>query len=220
MLEVAETFISINGEGTHSGQLAYFLRFFGCNLHCTYCDTMWANESTVPCRHLTAEDIYSEIINSGIKNVTITGGEPLYRKGIYELLSMLGNNSEIYTEVETNGSIFLEPFMKLNNRPSFTMDYKLPSSGMETAMCIDNLPLLEKKDTVKFVAGNIGDLEKAKDIIDKYRLTEKCNVYISPVFGKIEPADIVEYMKKNKMNYVTLQLQIHKFIWNPNAKGV
>ena len=220
MLEVAETFISINGEGTHSGQLAYFVRFCGCNLNCSYCDTMWANKPNVPCSHLTAEEIYSQILESGIKNVTITGGEPLYRKGIYELLYMLSNNPGIYTEVETNGSIFLQPYMNLINRPAFTMDYKLPSSGMEGAMCVDNLMMLEKKDTVKFVAGSIGDLERAKEIIDKHCLCKRCNVYISPVFGKIEPADIVEYMKNNKMNNVTLQLQIHKYIWDPNAKGV
>ncbi|MBQ1393120.1 MAG: 7-carboxy-7-deazaguanine synthase QueE, partial [Lachnospiraceae bacterium] len=114
----------------------------------------------------------------------------------------------------------LKPFMVLNNCPSFTMDYKLPSSGMEDAMCIDNLLSMKKKDTVKFVTGNFEDLDRAKEIIDKYQLTEKCNVYISPVFGKIDPADIVEYLKNNKMNYVTMQLQMHKFIWNPNAKGV
>ena len=87
-------------------------------------------------------------------------------------------------------------------------------------MCLENLNLLEKKDTLKFVVGSLQDLDRAKNIIDKHNLTYRCAVYISPVFGKIEPSTIVEFLKQHRMNGVTLQLQIHKIIWNPNAKGV
>lgn len=220
MLDVAEMFVSINGEGTHSGQLAFFVRFCGCNLCCSYCDTMWANQPNTPRRQMTAEEIYSEILSSGILNVTLTGGEPLNREKISELLELLARNERLYVEIETNGSIPLRPFMSLKNRPSVTMDYKLPSSGMEQAMCTENITLLDKKDTLKFVAGSIQDLERARSIINEYGLTERCAVYISPVFGKIQPSEIVEFMKKYRMNSVTLQLQMHKFIWDPNAKGV
>lgn len=220
MLDVAEMFISINGEGTHSGQLAFFVRLCGCNLRCSYCDTMWANQPDVPHIKMTAEEIYEEICKSKIHNVTVTGGEPLNKEGISELLELLAKDRRLYVEIETNGSIPLKPFMSIENRPSMTMDYKLPSSGMEKSMCIENLTLLEKKDTLKFVAGSIQDLERARSIINKYKLIERCSVYISPVFGKIQPDEIVEFMKQHRMNGVTLQLQIHKFIWEPNAKGV
>ncbi|MBR1443103.1 MAG: 7-carboxy-7-deazaguanine synthase QueE, partial [Firmicutes bacterium] len=87
-------------------------------------------------------------------------------------------------------------------------------------MNTDNFKLLKKEDTVKFVCGSISDLEKSKYIMDKFLLYGKCALYISPVFGMINSADIVEFMKKNKMNDVKLQLQLHKYIWDPDKKGV
>ena len=87
-------------------------------------------------------------------------------------------------------------------------------------MCSDNFGCLEKHDTVKFVSGSMEDLERAVEVIESHHLTERCHVYISPVFGKIEPADIVEFMKEKKLNDVRLQLQLHKFIWDPDKKGV
>ncbi len=101
-----------------------------------------------------------------------------------------------------------------------TMDYKLAGSGMETFMRLQNFSELQPQDTVKFVAGSIEDLEKTRQIIQEYGLTQKCHVYISPVFGAIEPADIVEYMKAHQMNGVRMQLQMHKFIWAPDERGV
>ena len=108
----------------------------------------------------------------------------------------------------------------MSNPPSLTMDYKLPSSGMEQHMNTDNFKLLTVKDTVKFVCGSQEDLQKAHSIIQEYRLTERCGVYLSPVFGKIAPEEIVDFMKENKLNDVKIQLQMHKFIWTPEMKGV
>jgi 7-carboxy-7-deazaguanine synthase len=217
---VAEMFASINGEGYRAGQPAFFVRFTGCNLRCSYCDTKWANDKNAPCKVLTAMQIYDEIKKSGIKNVTITGGEPLWREGIKDFLKLIASDKDLSAEIETNGSIDIEPFCDIKNRPSFTMDYKLPSSKMEEHMCTKNFTLLEEKDTVKFVSGSEKDLEKALEIIEKYKLVGKCHVYISPVFGSIEPSEIVDFMLKNKMNGVNLQLQMHKFIWDPNKRGV
>ena len=87
-------------------------------------------------------------------------------------------------------------------------------------MFIKNFDVLNKNDTVKFVSGSIEDLKRAKDVIEKYNLTQKCGVYISPVFGQIEPAEIVEFMKENLMNDVNLQIQMHKVIWDPDKRGV
>ncbi len=217
--KVAEMFSSINGEGTKAGQLSVFVRFAGCNLNCDYCDTQWANKPDTDYKIMSANEIISKILETGIKNVTITGGEPLYQKGIYEFLELI-SKEPLSVEIETNGSIDLKHFNNIKNRPSFTMDYKLKSSGMENYMLLSNFDILKKTDTIKFVSGSIEDLQICLNIINKYSLTSKCNIYISPVFGKIAPSDIVDFMLKNKMNYINLQLQLHKYIWDPNKRGV
>lgn len=217
---IAETFSSINGEGTKAGQLAFFIRFTGCNLNCSYCDTKWANEKNAEFIPMTAEKILGAAKNSGIKNITVTGGEPLIQKEIIPLLKLLCENN-FNVEIETNGAADISEAAKIfPNRPAITLDYKLPSSGMEKFMRMENYDFLDKKDTVKFVAGNISDLEKAAEIISKYNLTEKCHVYLSPVFGKIIPEDMVNFMLGKKLNGVNLQLQLHKIIWDPDKRGV
>lgn len=217
---VAESFVSINGEGTHAGQLAVFIRFCGCNLACSFCDTMWANEPDTPYTGMTAKEICQMVQKTGVKNVTITGGEPLLQPDIAQLLALLAETSDRYIEIETNGSIYLAPFVSISPSICFTMDYKLPGSGMEAQMCIDNFALLKPQDTVKFVAGSRNDLTRALEIIRQYDLTHRCHVYFSPVFGRIEPVEIVEFMMEHTLNDVNLQLQMHKVIWDPNKRGV
>ena len=114
----------------------------------------------------------------------------------------------------------LTPFRDISENVSFTLDYKLQGSGMEKHMNLDNYEDLRREDTVKFVVSHKEDLDKTRQIIEEYKLTEKCNVYISPVFGRIEPVDIVNYMVEHKMNKVNMQLQMHKIIWDPEMKGV
>lgn len=218
--KVVEIFESINGEGKKAGQLALFIRFQKCNLNCSYCDTKWANSDDSPYTLMNLEELYKKVVESGIKNVTITGGEPLLQENIEIFLKKLAENPEINVEIETNGSINLKRFGEIKNAPSFTMDYKLPKSNMEKFMDLENFKYLKEKDTVKFVVSNIDDLERAREIIEKYSLVEKCAVYISPVFGKIELSFMVDFMKKYKMNGVNMQLQIHKIIWDPETKGV
>ena len=218
--EVAEYFVSINGEGPLAGQLAVFVRLKGCNLACEYCDTKWANEPDAAFRAMTAEEIHQAIKETGVHNVTLTGGEPLARPHIAGLLEELAADPELHVEIETNGSADIGRFSRISIPPLFTMDYKLPSSGMEKFMNTDNFSYLCKDDTVKFVAGSHNDLETAYQIIEKYNLIKKCHVYISPVFGSINPEDIVEFMKQKKLNDVNLQLQLHKIIWSPDKKGV
>ncbi|WP_027623354.1 putative 7-carboxy-7-deazaguanine synthase QueE [Clostridium lundense] len=218
--KVVEKFISINGEGTLSGQLAVFIRFAGCNLNCSYCDTAWANKKDASYEWMTSKDIYEYIKSTGVRNVTLTGGEPLLQEGLIELLEIISKDKKLHVEIETNGSVLIDKFSNLENPPSFTMDYKLTSSNMEGKMELGNFKYLTKKDTVKFVSGTIEDLQKTKHIIDKYNLVDKTNLYISPVFGKISMDNIVEFMKANKMNGVNLQIQLHKIIWDPNERGV
>lgn len=219
MFPVVEKFVSINGEGAHAGELAAFIRFRGCNLSCSYCDTSWANCENAPADMETAEELSAWVAETGVKNVTLTGGEPLLNRDCRGLTALLMEQG-CRVEIETNGSISLEELAASEYRPVFTMDYKLPSSGMEEFMCKDNFGLLGCHDTVKFVSGSIEDLERAAEIINEYSLDERCHVYISPVFGEIEPSDIVDFMEERRMNKVRLQLQLHKFIWEPTRRGV
>ena len=199
--KVVEIFESINGEGMRAGELAVFVRMKGCNLSCNYCDTVWANSPDCEFEDMTAEQIVDRVRKSGIKNVTLTGGEPLLQKDADKLLEVFSSEKDIRIEIETNGSIDLKPFLQFEN-VSFTMDYKLPESDMEKYMNTDNFKILRKKDTLKFVASSVNDLKKAKEIIEKYELIGKVNIIFSPVFGKIELTDIVDFLKDNKLNDV------------------
>ena len=154
-MKVVEKFTSINGEGTRAGELAVFIRFKGCNLRCSYCDTMWANEPECPYKEETPEEILNYVLGTGIHNVTLTGGEPLLQKDIRDLIHLL-LQAGLQVEIETNGAVDLAAFCE--ERPVFTMDYKLPSSGCEDHMITENMELLEKNDTVKFVSGSQEDL--------------------------------------------------------------
>lgn len=219
--KVVEKFISVNGEGPYAGELAVFIRFKGCNLACSYCDTKWANDADCKAEILTKEEIVDFVKQTGIHRVTLTGGEPLLQPGIMILVEELLMQEEVSVEIETNGSIDLEPVSKRKtNRISLTMDYKLPSSGMEVYMRKENLALLDQIDAVKFVAGSQKDLELVWTILKEYDLCNKTKVHISPVFGKIKPESIVDWMKDHKLNQVSLSLQMHKVIWGSEAKGV
>ena len=217
--KVAEKFVSINGEGPRAGELAVFLRFCSCNLNCSYCDTRWANTTHVKYELVSAEELVEYVKSTGVKNVTLTGGEPLLQADIARLIVLLGK-SGADVEIETNGSIILKDIALLSPRPVITADYKLPSSEMETYMLTENFSYLTLRDSVKFVVGDFRDLERAEEIINEYGLTNRCHVYFSPVFGKIKPEEIVEFIKNRKLNGVRLQLQLHKIIWHPDMRGV
>lgn len=218
--KVVERFVSINGEGRKAGEPAVFIRFAGCNLNCSYCDTRWANDKDVSYEELTENEIYDYIKRTEIKNVTLTGGEPLMVDDIDKLLLILSLDDSIAVEVETNGSVDIAEFKALTDNISYTLDYKLPGSGMEDSMCISNYNYINKNDTVKFVVSSKQDLSRALEIIYTYALCEKANVYLSPAFGRIEPEEIVDFMLENNMNNVKLQLQLHKFIWDADMRGV
>ena len=233
---VVEQFVSINGEGRRAGQLACFIRFAGCNLNCIYCDTKWANEPDVSYEEYSVEELYQSIKESRVKNITLTGGEPLIQPGIDKLLEKLRQDSSLRIEIETNGSVDIRAFMLPDEQVSygtvekakvrkdnvsFTLDYKTSVSGMEDRMYLCNYENVRAQDTVKFVVGSVEDLEKAKQVIDNYNLVEKgCGIYLSPCFGAIEPSEMVDYIVEHNINDVNIQLQLHKFIWNPDKRGV
>ena len=226
MLQVVEKFVSINGEGTNAGRIAAFLRFAGCNLNCSFCDTRWANGENAAFQEKTSHQLAEYVREQGVRFVTLTGGEPLLQKDIMELTKELLDIEGLTIEFETNGSMPLEELDRLRTecdqqeRVLFTMDYKLPGSGMQKAMRTENFSLLKKKDTVKFVAGSTEDLDTMKQVVKTYGLGETCHVYVSPVFGRIEPSAIVDYIIEEQLHEVTMQLQMHKFIWDPDKRGV
>lgn len=208
--KVNEIFDSIEGEGKRAGELATFIRLTGCNLRCSYCDTGYAfSEGT----QMTVPDILGHVHYS---NVTLTGGEPLCQN-VSDLIDRLKSH---VVNIETNGSIPLQAFADYSN-VFFTIDYKCGSSGMSDKMYLRNFSKLRKRDVLKFVVGSREDLEEAVDIYQKHHVRESgCLVYVSPVFGQIEPSCIVAFMKEKGLQKWRLQLQLHKFIWNPYERGV
>lgn len=219
-MRVAEIFESINGEGPRAGQRALFLRFAGCNIRCAYCDTAWANETGFAGTQMSEEEILALIRQAGVRNITITGGEPLLQREMPSLLAGIAADGAYLAEVETNGAVALEPFFPVSDSVSFTMDYKLPGSGMEAAMQQGNFRLLRPVDSVKFVVSDIRDLERAREVIATERLQGRCHIFLSPVYGSIHPEQIVDYMKENRLDQVNLQLQLHKIIWDSDRRGV
>ena len=218
-MRVVEKFVSINGEGQRAGEPAAFVRFQGCNLCCSWCDTKWANVPDCPYEEMSPAEVAAWADETGITNVTLTGGEPLLQKEMGELLPLLLADKKHRVEIETNGSVDIAPFCE-KDRPAFTLDYKLPGSGCEARMNTANYGLLRSEDTVKFVIGSREDLERAKEIMEQYGLIGRCQVYLSPVFGQIEPAEMAAFLTEHRMNGVRMQIQIHKVIWDPEKRGV
>lgn len=216
-MKVIEKFVSINGEGLKSGELATFIRFANCNLRCPYCDTKYSYIN--PCfTEESIEDIVNYIQAQNVNNVTLTGGEPLIQEGIDELINRLSHLG-YRVELETNGSVDISKYVGLPG-VTFTVDYKTLSSKMTKFMLLENYKYLTKNDVVKFVCGTHEDLEDAKRIIKKYELDKITNPFISPIWGEIEFSHIVDFLKENNLNNVRLQLQIHKIIWDKDKRGV
>lgn len=219
IFEIVEIFESINGEGPKAGELAVFVRMKGCNLDCSFCDTAWAKEKDAEATYMTTEEILEEIASFGVKNVTLTGGEPMEKKGILTLIMALVDKG-YQVEVETNGSIDLREYALLADIVLFTIDYKLPGSGMEDHMVLENFLYFGEKNVIKFVVSDHTDLERAYELCENELRESRCQIYLSPVFGKIEPVEIVEFMKEKKWGKARLQLQLHKIIWDPEKRGV
>jgi 7-carboxy-7-deazaguanine synthase len=222
MFNIVEKFLSIDGEGPSSGELATFIRFQGCNLRCSWCDTTYSWDKESICEVLNTQEIYNYIKENKVTNVTLTGGEPLIQNNIDGLLELLNEDNNLKVHIETNGAVNIESFKKRHkkNNISYIVDFKLPSSNMMNKMDLNNLKTVEENDVYKFVIGSNEDLQTAYDIIIKYDLTSKCLVYLSPVSGKIDMQEIVEFMKDKKLNKIRLQVQLHKIIWDKNARGV
>jgi 7-carboxy-7-deazaguanine synthase len=233
-MPVIEIFASIDGEGRRAGELTTFIRFAKCNLNCTYCDTKHAltEEGTM----MSLADIVNKVAELGLRNITITGGEPLLQKLLPDLIHGLLDSDIVGFEtdinIETNGSVdinvLLRPFGKNRKNLWFTMDCKSITSGMNAKMLdVIDMCHLRHWDIVKFVVGSKEDLDDAHTrMINMNRLYKMLGqdtpmYYFSPIFGEIEPKEIVEFMLKHDLqDRIRMQLQMHKIIWPPEMRGV
>ena len=209
MLKVNEIFYSIQGESSYAGFPCIFIRLTGCNLNCTYCDTRYAFKKGT---NMTIEKILKSVNQFECPLVEITGGEPLLQAETSQLAQRL-SDSGYRVIVETNGTQNID---RLPVNVSCIMDIKCPGSGEEKKTDWANIHRLDRNDEVKFVLTSRADYLWATEIIRGYGLTEKVPILLSPVLGKLEPAEIARWMLEDGLD-VRLQLQMHKIIW-PEGK--
>ncbi len=213
-LRITEIFLSIQGESTHAGRPCSFVRLTGCPMRCVWCDseyTFTGGERT------SFENIFAKVEEFGCNLVEVTGGEPLAQKSIFQFINTLCNrNYEVL--VETGNFVSTE---EVDSRASIILDIKCPASGEAERNYWDNIERLRReKDEVKFVVANLADWEFAKATIDECDLINRTKaVLISPVHGIDDLAEIAEAVATSGLN-VRLNLQLHKYIWGSDARGV
>lgn len=205
-MKICEIFSSIQGESSHAGLPCTFIRLSGCNLRCTYCDTIYAYDGGF---EMTIEEILEEISKSGISLVEITGGEPLLQSEVFTLIDRLIKEG-YKVLIETNGSIDISG---VNKEATIIMDIKTPGSGMSSKVLLSNLSLLKRQDEIKFVLCSRADYEWAKEFIKTHSITKRCTILFSPAFGTLDPARLSKWIIEDKLN-VRLNLQIHKYIYS------
>lgn len=206
---IDEIFKSINGETSMSGTPTVFVRTVGCNIHCSYCDTI--QDKTDRFLSLTPSEILAKIEELNCKNVCITGGEPLIQENIFSLIHLLtGRGYNVY--IETNGSIEISEVR--NRRHRFIMDVKCPSSREEDKMLLRNLGRLSREDEVKFVIADRWDFDYALKVLKEFPTI--AHLLFSPMFGEDNKQniakDLVEWLLESDLENYRIQLQIHKII--------
>ncbi len=212
MLKVNEIFYSIQGESSYSGLPCVFVRLTYCNLRCVYCDTEYAFYEGSDMR---IDEVISEIKKYDCNLVEITGGEPLLQKESLELMKRLcDENYKVL--LETSGSL---PIEDVDKRVTIIMDLKTPSSRMMKKNLYENIYYLKPDDEVKFVIGNREDYEWAKNIINEYNLDKKCKILMGVVFGELSNFELASWILEDRLN-VRFQMQLHKYIWEPDKRGV
>jgi 7-carboxy-7-deazaguanine synthase len=212
-LKINEIYLSVQGESTWVGLPCVFVRLSGCDLRCTYCDTAYAFYEGV---RRSVSDILKEVLSFDCSLVEITGGEPLLQKNVLPLMTALCDADRTVL-IETSGA---HDISKVDARVHRIMDLKTPSSGEVDKNLYSNIASLSQRDEVKFVIGSREDYEWTRSQINAHRLAERVKaVLLSPVFGSIEPRQIVDWMLADRLP-ARFQLQIHKFIWEPQARGV
>ena len=219
MVDIYET---VEGEGTRAGYPTVFIRLYGCNLRCVWCDTKYSYPPHEAESVMTIGEIMERTKGFKARHVCVTGGEPLmYGERSQELLRTLAESGwYVDIHVETNGAIPLEPFMSNVKSPlvRYIMDYKLPDSGENERMIADNLALLREQDELKFVIATERDFAEAKRVLSEHAI--RATILFSPVWETMPPAKLVEMMLRDGLSQVKLNLQMHKIIWDPGMRRV
>lgn len=212
-LTINEIYQSIQGESTWAGERCVFVRLTFCDLRCNYCDTEYAFYEG---KKQTLSEIVERVRGLDCPLVEITGGEPLLQKNVLPLMSMLCD-AGYSVLLETSGA---HDISKVDARVHRIMDLKTLGSGEVKKNLWSNIDHLTKRDEVKFVMGSREDYEWSCDKVRRFDLIRRCHVVLfSPIFGRIDPRQIVEWILADKLN-VRFQLQMHKFIWSPTQRGV
>lgn len=212
-LTVNEIYHSVQGESTWAGLPCVFVRLTFCDLRCTYCDTEYAFYEG---KKMELPDIVAEVLRFGCPLVEVTGGEPLLQPACLPLMALLCD-AGLTVLLETSGA---HDISGVDPRVHRIMDLKTPSSGECGRNLYANIACLALRDEVKFVIGSREDYEWARGQMREHDIAAKVKaVLFSPVFGKVAPADIVAWMLEDKLP-ARFQLQMHKFIWEPRARGV
>jgi len=213
-LRVNEVFYSIQGESSYAGRPCVFVRLTGCNLRCSYCDTQYAYEEG---QELEIGEVVDRVASYQCPLVEVTGGEPLMQKETPALIQrLLDEGYEVL--LETDGS---QDISQVDGRCVKIVDMKCTSSGEAERNDLKNLERLTDKDEIKFVIGDREDYEYAKEKLDLIESNPQRiqTVHFSPVFGKLEPKDLAEWIKEDRLD-VRVHLQLHKIIWEPDQRGV
>jgi 7-carboxy-7-deazaguanine synthase len=211
-LTVCETFASLLGESTLAGLPAFFIRLAGCNLRCRYCDTTYAYEGG---EARSVESLVEQARSSAQGLVLVTGGEPLLQAGTGPLIDgLMGAGLEVL--LETNGSLSIQG---IDARVRRIVDVKCPGSGMSGHNQWANLEVLTPRDEVKFVIGDRDDFTFALEVAQRHHLTRRVPVLISPVFGSLSLPEVAAWIVASG-HPLRLSLQLHKYIWGPEATGV
>ena len=211
-LEICETFVSIQGESSFAGLACFFLRLAGCPLDCAWCDTLYAKE---PGQRISLASLIDRAASIGVKLVEVTGGEPLAQPGAPALLTKLCDAGHTVL-LETSGAMSLAP---VDERVHIIMDIKPPSSNMQDRMLWENLDLLKPSDEIKLAVADRADYDYAREIISRHDLASRCHLLLSTVEGRVSPQEVVEWMLADRLP-VRFQLQMHKYIWPPDTRGV
>ena len=213
MLTINEIFHSIQGESTHAGRRCVFVRLTACDLRCSWCDTPYAFHEG---RKMSLDEIVAEIDRHDCDTVELTGGEPLLQKNVYPLIDRLLDQGKLVL-IETGGHISLE---HVPSAVRTIMDVKCPGSGEAGTTDWANLERLDDNDEVKFVIRDREDYEYARDVLDRHALAGKvAAVLFSPVHGVLDPKTLSEWVLADRLP-VRVQLQVHKYIWSPETRGV
>jgi len=214
---VNEIFYSIQGESTTTGIPTVFIRFTGCNLRCSYCDTEYAYHNG---DKKTLEEILKEVSGYKAEYVCLTGGEPLLQKDLLLLIKKLVSLRK-QISIETSGSLSVKNIAKKEwKRVKVIMDIKTPSSLMADRNDYSNFKYLRPWDEIKFVCGSKEDFNFAIDIIKRFKLNLKSHILFSPISERLNYQKLATWVLASKMKNIRLQIQLHKIIWPDTKKGV